>query len=193
MTDILVQGPATPADLLIRDVHVVDPRTDLDGRHDVRVREGVVAEIGEAGALDADTAEIIQGRGRHLMPGFVDPHVHLRVPGQEHKEDLDTGTRAAAAGGFVAVLAMPNTDPVVDNAPILRSLRDAAAREARIPVGFTAAITRGLHGDELTEMGELRVEGAAAFTDDGRPVVSAGILRKALQYQRLAGGVIALH
>jgi dihydroorotase len=88
---------------------------------------------------------------------------------------------------------MPNTDPVVDSAPLLRSLRDAAAREARIPVGFLAAITRGLEGNELTEMGELRVEGAVGFTDDGRPVVSAGMLRKALQYQRLAGGVLALH
>jgi dihydroorotase len=193
MTDILVQGPRTDADLLIRDVHVVDPRAAIDARHDVRVREGRVAEIGEAGALEADTAEIVEGSGRHLLPGFVDPHVHLRVPGQEHKEDLDTGTRAAAAGGFVAVLAMPNTDPVVDSAPILRSLRDAAAREARIPVGFLASITRRLDGHELTEMGELRVEGAAGFTDDGRPVVSAGMLRKALQYQRLAGGVLALH
>jgi dihydroorotase len=189
----LIQMESQAADLLIRDVHVLDPREGIDARHDVRVREGKIAEIGEAGALDADTAEIVEGRGRHLLPGFVDPHVHLRVPGQEHKEDLDTGTRAAAAGGFVAILAMPNTDPVVDSAPILRSLRDAAAREARIPVGFTAAITRGLHGDELTEMGELRVEGAVAFTDDGRPVVSAGMLRKALQYQRLAGGVLALH
>jgi len=193
MTDLLIQGPNAPADLLIRDVHVVDPRERIDSRHDVRVREGVVAEIGEAGALEADTAEIVDGRGRHLMPGFVDPHVHLRTPGQEHKEDLDTGTRAAAAGGFVAILGMPNTDPVVDSAPILRSLRDAAAREARIPVGFLASITRGLDGHELTEMGELRVEGAVGFTDDGRPVVSAGMLRKALQYQRLAGGVIALH
>jgi len=195
MTDILI-GPAHPtthADLLIRDVHVIDPRAGIDARHDVRVRAGAIAEIGEAGALEADTAELVEGRGRHLLPGFVDPHVHLRVPGQEHKEDLDTGTRAAAAGGFVAILAMPNTDPVVDSAPILRSLRDAAAREARIPVGFTAAITRGLDGQELTEMGELRVEGAAAFTDDGRPVISAGMLRKALQYQRLAGGVLALH
>ncbi|MEO6496348.1 MAG: dihydroorotase [Solirubrobacteraceae bacterium] len=193
MTNLLIQGPNVPADLLIRDVHVVDPRERIDGRHDVRVREGVVAEIGAAGALEADTAEIVDGRGRHLMPGFVDPHVHLRTPGQEHKEDLDTGTRAAAAGGFVAILGMPNTDPVVDSAPILRSLRDAAAREARIPVGFLASITRGLDGQELTEMGELRVEGAVGFTDDGRPVVSAGMLRKALQYQRLAGGVIALH
>jgi dihydroorotase len=189
----LVQGPALAADLIIRDVHVVDPRAGIDTRHDVRVRAGVIAEIGEPGAIEDDGAEVVEGRGRHLMPGFVDPHVHLRTPGQEHKEDLDTGTRAAAAGGFVAVLAMPNTDPIIDSAPLLRSLRDAAAREARIPVGFTAAITRGSAGQELTEMAELRVEGAVAFTDDGRPVVSAGMLRKALQYQRLAGGVIALH
>lgn len=193
MTDMLIQGPVTPADMLIRDVHVVDPREGIDARHDVLIREGKVAEIGEVGALDAGSAEIVEGRGRHLLPGFVDPHVHLRTPGQEHKEDLDTGTRAAAAGGFVAILGMPNTDPVVDSAPILRSLRDAAAREARIPVGFLASITRGLDGTELTEMGELRVEGAVGFTDDGRPVAGAGMLRKALQYQRLAGGVLALH
>ena len=87
---------------------------------------------------------MLDGEGRHLFPGFVDPHVHLRVPGQEHKEDLDSGTRAAAAGGFVAVVAMPNTDPVVDDATVLRSLREAARREARIPVGFLASITRGL-------------------------------------------------
>ena len=88
---------------------------------------------------------------------------------------------------------MPNTDPVLDSAPLLRSLRDAAAREARIPIGFMAAITRGLEGEELTEMAELRKEGALGFTDDGRPVRSAGMLRKALQYQRLCGGMIALH
>jgi len=190
---MLTQGPSARADVLIRDVHVLDPREGIDARHDVRIRDGVIAEIGEPGTLDAGEAEVLQGRGRHLLPGFVDPHVHLRTPGQEHKEDLDTGTRAAAAGGFVAILGMPNTDPVVDSAPLLRSLRDAAAREARIPVGFLAAITRGLEGAELTEMAELRVEGAVGFTDDGRPVVSAGMLRKALQYQRLAGGVLALH
>jgi dihydroorotase len=187
---MLEQRPTPPADLLVRGAHVLDPRSGIDEPLDVLVKGGEIAELGRD--LQAE-AEVVDGTGKHLFPGFVDPHVHLRTPGQEHKEDLDTGTRAAAAGGFVAILAMPNTDPVVDSAPILRSLRDAAAREARIPVGFTAAITRGLHGDELTEMGELRVEGAVAFTDDGRPVVSAGMLRKALQYQRLAGGVLALH
>ena len=136
---------------------------------------------------------MLDGEGKHLFPGFVDPHVHLRVPGQEHKEDLDSGTRAAAAGGFVAVVAMPNTDPVVDDATVLRSLREAARREARIPVGFLASITRGLRGDALTEMAELSDAGALGFTDDGKPVHRAAILRLALQYQRLCGGVLALH
>src|SRR6185295_17759370 len=100
---------------------------------------------------------------------------------------------AAAAGGYVAVVAMPNTDPTVDSAPVLLSLREAARREARIPVGFMASITRGLDGEALTEMAELAHAGALGFTDDGKPVHRAGILRKALQYQRLAGGVLCLH
>jgi dihydroorotase len=191
---LLVGAPAPDADLLIREAHVLDPRAGLDEARDVLVRAGAIAELGPAGTLAAPAgAEVVEAAGRHLFPAFVDPHVHLRTPGQEHKEDLETGTRAAAAGGFCAVLAMPNTDPVVDSAPLLRSLRDAAARDARVPVGFVPAITRGLAGTELTEMAELRTEGAAGFTDDGRPVVSAGMLRKALQYQRLCGGVIALH
>jgi dihydroorotase len=190
----LVHGPLAQVDLLLRDVHVLDPRAGLDARHDVRVRGGEVAELAGGGELSYDPAEeLVEGHGRHLLPAFVDPHVHLRTPGQEHKEDLETGTRAAAAGGYATVLAMPNTDPVLDSAPLLRSLRDAAAREARISVGFLPAITRGLQGERLTEMAELREEGAVGFTDDGRPVQSAGMLRKALQYQRLCGGVIALH
>jgi dihydroorotase len=190
----LVQGPGVPADLLLRDVHVLDPRAGVDGRHDVRVRDGEIAELGAPGTLGKDgDEEMIEAGGRRLMPAFFDPHVHLRTPGQEHKEDLETGTRAAAAGGFGGAIAMPNTDPVLDSAPLLRSLRDAAAREARIPVGFLPAITRGSDGEELTEMAELREAGALGFTDDGRPVQSAGILRKALQYQRLCGGVLTLH
>ncbi|HTB70588.1 MAG TPA: dihydroorotase [Solirubrobacteraceae bacterium] len=190
----LVHGPQRPADALLRDVHALDPRAALDARHDVRVRDGRIAELAPPGtlALDPDE-ELVEGRGHHLMPAFFDPHVHMRTPGQEHKEDLETGTRAAAAGGFAAVLAMPNTDPVLDSAPLLRSLREEAAREARVAIGFLPAITRGLAGEQLTEMAELRQEGAVGFTDDGRPVTSAGMLRKALQYQRLCGGVVALH
>jgi len=190
----LVRAPAAAADVLIRSAHVLDPRAGIDAPHDVLVREGEIAELAAPGSLEAPAgAEVVDGTGRHLFPAFVDPHVHLRVPGQEHKEDLETGTRAAAAGGYCAVVAMPNTAPIVDSTPVLRSLRDAAARDARIPVGFMPAITRGLDGHELTEMVELRAQGALGFTDDGRPVVSAGMLRKALQYQRLCGGVIALH
>ena len=144
-------------------------------------------------SLPGDDADTLEATGKHLFPGFVDPHVHLRTPGQEYKEDLDTGTAAAAAGGFCAVIAMPNTDPIVDNAAVLGGVVERARGEARVPVGFLASITRGLEGDELTEMAELRDAGALGFTDDGKPVVSAGMLRKALQYQRLCGGVIALH
>jgi dihydroorotase len=191
----LTIGPQPPAEMLLRDVRVLDPRAGVEGRHDVRVRGGQIAELGAPGSSAAeDGQEVIEGEGRLLLvPAFFDPHVHLRTPGQEHKEDLESGTRAAAAGGYAGVIAMPNTDPVLDSAPLLRSLRDAAAREARVAVGFLPAITRGLAGEQLTEMAELRREGALGFTDDGRPVHSAGMLRKALQYQRLCGGVIALH
>jgi dihydroorotase len=181
-------------DLLIAGAHVLDPRAGLDGPHDVLVRDGEVAEIGAPGTLEAPAdAETVAGEGRHLFPAFVDPHVHLRVPGQEHKEDLATGTAAAAAGGYCAVIAMPNTAPPIDDASILSSVIGAARREGRVRVEFLAAITRGLEGRELTEMAELREAGALGFTDDGLPVVSAGVLRRALQYQRLCGGVIALH
>jgi dihydroorotase len=191
----LVGGAWDPAELLLRDVRALDPREQLDGRIDVLIRGGLIAELGEAGSLTApEGAETIDGHGRlALLPAFFDPHVHLRTPGQEHKEDLETGTRAAAAGGYAGVLAMPNTDPVLDSAPLLGSLREAATRQARIPVGFLAAITRGLEGEMLSEMAELSGAGAVGFTDDGRPVASAGTLRKALQYQRLCGGVLALH
>ncbi|WP_022928718.1 dihydroorotase [Patulibacter americanus] len=192
--DPLVRAPAQDADVLLRRVHVLDPRAGIDAPHDVLVRAGQVAEIGAPGTLEAPAGtEEVDGEGKHLFPGFVDPHVHLRTPGQEHKEDLETGTRSAAAGGYCAVVAMPNTSPVVDSSSLLGSLRDLASRLARIPVGFTAAITLGLEGQHLTEMAELRQAGAVGFTDDGRPVTDAGVLRKALQYQRLCGGVIALH
>ena len=181
-----------PRDVLIAGAHVLDPAEGIDTVQDVLIRDGAIAAIGRD--LEAPAgAEVVDGTGKHLFPGFVDPHVHLRTPGQEHKEDLDSGTRAAAAGGYVAVVAMPNTAPVVDQAPVLRALVEQARREARIPVGFMASITVGLKGESLTEMAELRAAGALGFTDDGKPVHRAAILRKALQYQRLCGGVLALH
>ncbi|HEX6714801.1 MAG TPA: dihydroorotase [Thermoleophilaceae bacterium] len=190
----LDRAAAKPANALIRGAKVIDPRAGIDGNHDLLIRGGEIAEIGAPGSLKApEGAEVIEAEGLHAFPAFVDPHVHLRTPGREDEEDIDSGTRAAAAGGFCAILAMPNTHPVVDDAPVLRSLQDRARAEARVPVGFTAAITRGQQGEDLTEMWELAESGAAAFTDDGLPVRSAGVMRQALQYQRLAGRVLALH
>jgi dihydroorotase len=190
----LVAAARPPAELLLRGAHAMDPNLALDGRHDVLVREGEIAEIGAPGSIEAPPgAQVVDAEGKHLFPAFVDPHVHLRSPGQEHKEDLETGTRAAAAGGYCAVVAMPNTEPVLDQPALLRGMLMAAGRDARIPVGFMAAISIGSAGAQLTEMSELRELGAIGFTDDGRPVANAGLLRQALRYQLLCGGVLALH
>jgi dihydroorotase len=188
----LDRAGAPAGTVLLRGARLLDPRAGLDSTSDLLIRDGRVAEIGDS--LEApEGAERVDAEGLHAFPAFVDPHVHLRTPGREDEEDLDSGTRAAAAGGFCAIIAQPNTQPVVDSAPILRSLRERARAEARIPTGFMAAITVGQRGEGLTEMAELAGSGAAGFTDDGLPVRSAGVLRQALQYQRLAGRVIALH
>jgi dihydroorotase len=183
-----------PVTVLIRGACAFDPRAGLDEPADLLIRGGEIAAVGAPGSIEAqDGAEVVDATGLHAFPAFVDPHVHLRTPGREDEEDIATGTRAAAAGGYCAILAMPNTDPVVDSASVLRSLRERARVEARIPVGFTAAITMGQRGEELTEMAELASAGAVAFTDDGLPVRSAGVMRQALQYQKLAGRPLALH
>jgi dihydroorotase len=188
----LDRAPVPAATVLIRGARLLDPRTDLDGSADLLVRDGVVAEIGEA-LEPPQGAEVVDAEGLHGFPAFVDPHVHLRTPGREDEEDLDSGTRAAAAGGYCAILAQPNTEPVVDCAPVLRSLRERARAEARIPTGFLGAITVGQRGEQLTEMAEMAAAGAVGFTDDGLPVRAAGVMRQALQYQRLAGRLLALH
>ena len=188
------RADAQAADLLIRSARLLDPRSGVDRNGDLLVRNGLIAELGAAGSIEAsDEVEIVAGEGLHAVPAFFDPHIHLRTPGREDEEDIDSGTRAAAAGGYCGVLAMPNTSPVVDSASVLGSLRDRARREARIPTGFLAAITIGQAGLQLTEMAELADAGAVAFTDDGLPVRDAGVMRMALQYQRLCGGVLALH
>jgi dihydroorotase len=178
-------------DLLIRGVRVLDPAEGVDAVLDVRVDGGTIAQLGER--LDTNGHRTIDGRGLLLAPAFVDPHVHLRTPGREDEETIASGTAAAAAGGYCAILAMPNTDPVVDSAPVLGSLIETAQAGAEVPVGFMAAITKGQAGAELTEMGELADAGAAAFSDDGRPVVSAGLMRRALQYGSVTGRLLALH
>jgi len=167
---------------LVLEGRVVDPLEGIDECLRITVEQGVIVRLEPAGASRLVVA-----------PAFVDPHVHLRTPGREDEETLATGTAAAAAGGYCAVLAMPNTDPVVDNASVLASLVERARAEALVPTGFLAAISKGQRGEELTEMGELADAGAAGFTDDGRPVASAGLMRRALQYATVAARPLALH
>ncbi len=184
---------AESADLVLRGATVLDPVAGIDGVHDVVIRDGRIAELAAPGAAEAGGAEEVGAEGLHAFPAFFDPHVHLRVPGQEHKEDIETGSRAAAAGGYCGVIAMANTEPPVSTPADVEALREAARRSASVAVGFLATVTRGMKGEELTEMGELRDAGALGFSDDGLPIRSARVLRRALQYQRLCGGTIALH
>ena len=171
-------------DTLTVRARLVDPVGGMDGPATVTVEDGVVTSVESASSAPD---------GLVLAPAFVDPHVHLRTPGREDEETIASGTEAAAAGGYCAIVAMPNTDPVVDTASVLEALLERAREEAVVPTGFTAAISRGQRGEELTEMAELARAGALAFTDDGRPVASAGLMRRALAYSAVADRPLALH
>jgi dihydroorotase len=178
-------------DLVICGAHVIDPGAEVDAVLDVRVDRGTIAQLGTK--LETNAHRVVDGHGLVLAPAFVDPHVHLRTPGREDEETIASGTAAAAAGGYCAILAMPNTEPVVDSAAVLGSLAETSQGEAEVPVGFLAAITKNQDGSELTEMAELADAGAAGFTDDGRPVVAPGLMRRALQYGAVTGRRLALH
>jgi dihydroorotase len=183
---------APKADLLIRGAHVLDPAAGLDEVADVLVAKGRVVKVG-AGLEAPRGATVREASGHLLMPGFVDLHAHFRVPGREDCEDLRTATAAAAAGGYVAAFGMANTDPVIDHAAMLEGLAQRAQTEASIPVGFHAAVSIGQKGEQLTEMVELAEAGAVAFSDDGVPIASANLLRRALQYVKVTGRYVAVH
>ena len=169
-------------DSLSLEGRVLAPAQGIDECLRITVIDGVITAIEPAAASALVVA-----------PAFVDPHVHLRTPGREDEETVRSGTEAAAAGGYCAILAMPNTEPVIDSAAVLGALIALARTEAVVPTGFMAAISKGQAGEVLSEMSELASSGAAAFTDDGKPVVSAGLMRRALQYSALAGRPLALH
>ena len=180
--------------LLVTGARVFDPRTGIDETRDVVVRDGRIAELAAAGKGEVpEGGERIEADGMVAMPAFFDPHVHLRHVGQSHKEEIETGTRAAAAGGYCGVVAMANTEPPTDEPEIVAAMREEASRDAAVPTGFVGTVTVGMRGEELTEMAALRDAGAVGFSDDGLPIRSARVMRRALQYQHLVGGNILLH
>jgi dihydroorotase len=188
---MLIRKNAPRENLIVTGARVLDPALGVDAHVDVRIDDGVITELGIS--LDRNNHRAIDGTGLVLAPAFVDPHVHLRVPGREDEETIASGTAAAAAGGYCAIVAMPNTDPVVDSAAVLGALIDDARRDAEVQVGFLAAITKHQDGAELTEMAELADAGAVGFSDDGRPVVTPGLMRRALQYGAVTSRKLALH
>jgi dihydroorotase len=178
--------------LLFRRARVVDPASGRDAPGDVLVADGVVADVGEG--LAAGSAEVIEAEGLVLAPGLVDLHTHLREPGGEQKETVETGARAAATGGYTAIAPMPNTDPVADDASVIAEVRAAAARAGLVDVFPVGAITKGEEGEVLAELGEMVAAGVRLFSDDGRCVPTARTLRNALTYARAFEGVtIAEH
>jgi len=178
--------------LFIEGGRVIDPASGTDGVRTVVVRDDKIAEVAERVERPRD-ARAVDARGRWVTPGFLDLHVHLREPGQEYKETVATGTRAAVAGGFTAVCAMPNTNPVNDDTAVTELVlaRAAAAGLARVyPVG---AISKGSKGEELAEYGELKAAGCVALSDDGKPVMSASLMRRALEYAKAFGLPLTVH
>ncbi len=178
-------------ELLIKHGLVVSPEDGLNSEADIYIRDGRIADIGEN--LSFDGANIIDAEGFAVFPGLVDMHVHFREPGFEYKEDILSGSRAAAAGGYTSVCCMPNTKPAADNAAVIEYIK-RRAEKALCRVYPIAAITKNQEGRELTEMGELLECGAVAFSDDGRPVESSRIMRLAMQYLKgLNGGFVISH
>ena len=178
--------------LLIRNGRVVDPANGVDGPADVLMRDGLVVRVGRGLEAPPGT-EVVDAAGRVVAPGFIDIHVHLREPGYEHKETVATGTRAAAAGGFTAVACMANTDPVNDTRSVTDLILARARAEGVVRVFPIGAVTRGLEGAELAELGELAEAGCVAYSDDGRPVMSSALYRRALEYAHAFGKPVISH
>jgi dihydroorotase len=168
--------------LLITNGHVIDPAQNQNSGMDVLIEDGKVAALIGRGEEKPTDVETFDATGLIVAPGFIDMHVHLREPGQEHKETIASGCAAAVAGGWTSVCPMPNTNPVNDNAAITRYMIEQAERAGLANVFPIGAITKSSDGSELAEMGEMKAAGAVAVSDDGRPVPNAGIMRRAMQY-----------
>ena len=180
--------------ILIKNGHVIDPANGIDEVTDIYVKDGVIAEIGKNNDLDGvENVQVIDATGKIVAPGLVDMHVHLREPGQEYKEDIETGTRAAVYGGVTSVACMPNTDPVCDNETVVRYIKERAKEVGYANVYPVGAISKGLEGQYLSEIGEMVFNGAVAITDDGKPVENSALMRRAMQYSDMFDITVISH
>src|SRR6266404_5858977 len=168
--------------LVIRNGRVIDPASGTDGVADVLIVDGKIAGVGPG--LAANGAEVFDASEMIVAPGFIDMHVHLREPGFEHAETIESGSRAAAAGGFTSICPMPNTAPVNDNATVTSYIVEKARKHAVVNVFPIGAITKGSKGEELAAIGSMRQAGAIAISDDGRPVMNARVIRRAMEFAR---------
>ena len=178
--------------LLIKNGRVIDPSQGMDDTLDVVVENGLIKEIGKGLQAPAG-AEVLDASGKYVVPGLIDMHVHLRDPGLEYKEDIVSGTRAAAAGGFTSICCMPNTKPVIDSKSVASYIINKAKSEGFCNVFPVGSITYGLNGERMSEMGELKEAGCVAVSDDGRPVVNSELMRRSLQYAAGIGIMVISH
>lgn len=176
---------------IIKNGFVVNPAKNFAGKADILINYGVIERVAEN--IDDYDAKVIDAEGLIVAPGLVDLHVHFREPGYEHKEDITSGSRAAVKGGVTTVLCMPNTNPPIDNAALVEYVINKGKKTGLVNVLTTACITKGQKGEELTEMAELKEAGAAAFSDDGKPVSSSMIMRRALEYSKMLDMPIMSH
>lgn len=179
--------------ILIKNGRVIDPANNIDKVTDIFIDKGIISEIGSDLELDGIDMEIIDAAGKIVTPGLVDMHCHLRDPGQEYKEDIESGTRSAAVGGITSVACMPNTKPVIDSEPMVTYITAKAKEAGYVNVYPIGAISKGLEGKELAEIGELKFAGAVAISDDGRPVVESGLMRRAMEYADMFDMTVISH
>lgn len=177
--------------LLLKNARVIDPQVGLDETADILVRDGKIVEVGQGLTMEKGVERDLSGK--IVVPGLVDMHVHLREPGFEQKEDIASGTRAAAHGGFTAVCCMPNTKPIIDNALGVEYVKSRAAAVGKCRVHVSGSCSQGLKGETLSEMGDMVAHGAVAFTDDGRGVQDAGMMRRVMDYGAMFDKVIMSH
>lgn len=179
--------------LLIKNGHVIDPQNGIDKVTDIYVQDGIISEIGDTSDLEGLDIAVIDASGKVVAPGLVDMHVHLREPGQEYKEDIETGTLAAVFGGVTSVACMPNTEPVCDNETVVKYIKARAEEVGYANVYPVGSISKGLEGKFLAEIGKMAFAGAVAVSDDGRPVENSALMRRAIEYSQMFDVAVISH